>query len=29
VHNVLDAQADKYQIIFEQTANFARAEALT
>jgi ABC-type sugar transport system substrate-binding protein len=29
VHNILDAQADKYQIIFEQTANFARAEALT
>jgi ABC-type sugar transport system substrate-binding protein len=29
VHNVLDAVADKYQIIFEQTANFARAEALT
>jgi inositol transport system substrate-binding protein len=29
VHNVLDLAADKYQIIFEQTANFARAEALT
>ncbi len=29
VHNVLDPVADKYQIIFEQTANFARAEALT
>jgi inositol transport system substrate-binding protein len=29
VHNVLDAVADKYPIIFEQTANFARAEALT
>ena len=29
VHNVLDPMADKYQIIFEQTANFARAEALT
>lgn len=29
VHNILDAQSDKYQIIFEQTANFARAEALT
>ncbi|HVG49807.1 MAG TPA: substrate-binding domain-containing protein [Rubellimicrobium sp.] len=29
VHNVLDAMADKYQIVFEQTANFARAEALT
>jgi len=29
VHNILDAMKDKYQIIFEQTANFARAEALT
>jgi len=29
VHNVLDSMADKYQIVFEQTANFARAEALT
>jgi inositol transport system substrate-binding protein len=29
VHNVLDSVADKYQIVFEQTANFARAEALT
>lgn len=29
VHNILDPVADKYQIIFEQTANFARAEALT
>jgi ABC-type sugar transport system substrate-binding protein len=29
VHNILDGQSDKYQIIFEQTANFARAEALT
>jgi ABC-type sugar transport system substrate-binding protein len=29
VHNVLDPIKDKYQIIFEQTANFARAEALT
>ena len=29
VHNVLDPLKDKYQIIFEQTANFARAEALT
>ena len=28
VHNVLDPVKDKYQIIFEQTANFARAEAL-
>jgi inositol transport system substrate-binding protein len=28
VHNILDGQA-KYQIIFEQTANFARAEALS
>ena len=29
VHNVLDPIKDKYQIIFEQTANFARAEALS
>jgi len=29
VHNILDGMADKYQIVFEQTANFARAEALT
>lgn len=29
VHNVLDPVKDKYQIIFEQTANFARAEALS
>jgi ABC-type sugar transport system substrate-binding protein len=29
VHNILDPVADTYQIIFEQTANFARAEALT
>jgi len=29
VHNVLDGMKDKYQIIFEQTANFARAEALS
>ena len=29
VHNVLDPVKDKYQIIYEQTANFARAEALT
>jgi inositol transport system substrate-binding protein len=29
VHNVLDPLGDKYQIVFEQTANFARAEALT
>jgi ABC-type sugar transport system substrate-binding protein len=29
VHNVLDPLKDKYQIIFEQTANFARAEALS
>jgi inositol transport system substrate-binding protein len=28
VHNILDGQA-KYQIIFQQTANFARAEALS
>jgi ABC-type sugar transport system substrate-binding protein len=29
VHNVLDGMTDKYKIVFEQTANFARAEALT
>jgi ABC-type sugar transport system substrate-binding protein len=29
LHNVLDTVKDKYQIVFEQTANFARAEALT
>lgn len=29
VHNVLDPLGDKYRIVFEQTANFARAEALT
>lgn len=29
VHNVLDGVKDKYKIVFEQTANFARAEALT
>jgi ABC-type sugar transport system substrate-binding protein len=29
VHNVLDGMADKYKIVFEQTANFARADALT
>ncbi len=29
VHNVLDAVADQYPIIFEQTANFNREEALT
>jgi inositol transport system substrate-binding protein len=29
VHNILDGKADKYKIIFEQTANFARAEALS
>ena len=29
VHNVLDGMKDKYKIVFEQTANFARAEALT
>lgn len=28
LHNVLDKVKDKYQIIFEQTANFSRAEAL-
>lgn len=29
LHNVLDAVADKYQIIFEQTANFNRADGLS
>ncbi|MET3926928.1 substrate-binding domain-containing protein [Devosia sp. 2618] len=29
VHNVIDPIKDKYQIVFEQTANFARAEALS
>ncbi len=29
VHNILDGHADKYRIVFEQTANFARAEALS
>ena len=29
VHNVLDPLGDKYKIVFEQTANFARAEALS
>lgn len=29
LHAVLDAVKEKYPIIFEQTANFARAEALT
>jgi len=29
VHNVLDPLGDKYQIVFEQTANFARAEGLS
>ncbi len=29
VHNVLDPLGEKYKIVFEQTANFARAEALT
>jgi len=29
LHNVLDKAKDKYQIVFEQTANFARAEGLT
>lgn len=28
LHNVLDKHKDKYPIIFEQTANFSRAEAL-
>jgi inositol transport system substrate-binding protein len=29
VHNVLDGVKDKYQIIFEQTANFARDQGLS
>ncbi len=29
LHNVLDQHADKYKIVFEQTANFARAEGLS
>jgi inositol transport system substrate-binding protein len=29
LHNVLDKVKDKYEIVFEQTANFARAEALS
>ncbi len=29
VHNILDPVADKYQIIFEQTANFARDQGLS
>lgn len=29
VHNVLDGMADKYEFVAEQTANFARAEAVT
>lgn len=29
VHNILDPVADKYPIVFEQTANFARDEALS
>jgi inositol transport system substrate-binding protein len=29
LHNVLDKAKDKYQLVFEQTANFARAEGLT
>ena len=29
VHNVLDTVSDKYPIVFEQTANFNRAEGLT
>ena len=29
LHNVLDQQADKYQIVFEQTANFARDKGLS
>jgi ABC-type sugar transport system substrate-binding protein len=29
VHNVLDGMKDKYQIIFEQTANFARDQGLS
>jgi ABC-type sugar transport system substrate-binding protein len=29
LHNVLDKNADKYKIVFEQTANFARDQALS
>src|SRR5690606_24999144 len=29
VHNVLGSVSDKYQSVYEQTANFARAEALS
>jgi len=29
VHNILDGVADKYPIVFEQTANFARDQALS
>jgi len=29
VHNVLDGMSDKYQFVAEQTANFARGEAVT
>jgi ABC-type sugar transport system substrate-binding protein len=29
LHNVLDAQADKYKIVAEQTANFRRADGLS
>jgi inositol transport system substrate-binding protein len=29
MHNVLDAAGDKYQFVFEQTANFLRAEGLS
>ena len=29
VHNILDAMSDKYPIVFEQTANFARDQGLT
>jgi ABC-type sugar transport system substrate-binding protein len=29
VHNILDPMADKYPIVFEQTANFRREEALS
>ncbi|RYD88459.1 MAG: sugar ABC transporter substrate-binding protein, partial [Sphingobacteriales bacterium] len=28
VHNILDGMADKYKIVFEQTANFARDQGL-
>ncbi len=29
LHNVLDAHADKYKFVFEQTANFRRADGLS